>query len=150
MDTRSIIFVTIDKLVSPSSSVNGDPLDDFPDHRQPRFSAQFPPRWTSEGADWAAPSERKISPVLAARKNRAVKPCDLLSRSCHSRGKCLLSGGASIKRVTNDLGDPRFRWSRDQFVAQLFLRSYPVPIILSLLYNPFNAQLMLHTRQSLS
>ena len=41
MDAHSMIFVIIDKLVSPSSSVNGDPLDDFPDHWQPRFSAQF-------------------------------------------------------------------------------------------------------------
>jgi hypothetical protein len=46
MDTRSMIFVTIDKLVSPSSSVNGDPLDDFPEHWQPRFSVQFPLRRT--------------------------------------------------------------------------------------------------------
>ncbi len=143
MDTHSMIFVTIDKLVSPSSSVNGDPLDDFPDHRQPRcFSAQFPPRWTSEGADWAAPSERKISPVLAARKNRAVKPWDLLSRSCHSRGKCLLSGGASIKRVTNGLGDPGFRWSRDRFVAQLFFGSYPVLDIFSVFAAALKIQLM--------
>jgi hypothetical protein len=39
MDTHSMIFVTIDKLVSPSSSVDGDPLDHFPDHWQPHFSA---------------------------------------------------------------------------------------------------------------
>ncbi len=77
MDTFSIIFVTIDKLVSPSSTVNGNPLDDFPDHWQPRFSAQFPLPGTSEGADWPAPSERKIPPVLAARKNWTVKPLDL-------------------------------------------------------------------------
>jgi hypothetical protein len=32
MDTHSMIFVTIGNLVSPSSSVNGDPLFDFPDH----------------------------------------------------------------------------------------------------------------------
>jgi len=86
MDTHFMIFVTIDKLVSPSSSVNGNPLFDF-DHWQPRFSAEFPLRRTSEGADWPAPSERKISPVLAARKNRAVKPWDLFSRSWHLRDK---------------------------------------------------------------
>jgi hypothetical protein len=40
MDTHSMIFVTIGNLVSPSSSVDGDPLFDFPDHWQPRFSAQ--------------------------------------------------------------------------------------------------------------
>src|SRR5260370_5690539 len=87
MDTPSAILMTIDKLVSPSSSVNGNPLDDFPGHWHARFSTQFPLRRTSEGADWPAPSERKISPVLAARKNRAVKPWDLFSRSCHSRDK---------------------------------------------------------------
>ncbi len=85
-----MVFVTIDKLVSPSSSVNWNPLDDFPDHWQPRFSAEFPLPGTSGGADWPAPTERKMSPVLAARKNRAVKPWDLLSwdllsRACHSR-----------------------------------------------------------------
>ncbi len=47
----------------------------------------FPLRRTSEGADWPAPSERKISPVLADRKNLAVKPWDPLSRSWHSRDK---------------------------------------------------------------
>jgi hypothetical protein len=81
MDTHSIIFVTIDKLVSPSSSVNWNPLDDFPAHWQPRFSVQFPLPGTREGADLPAPSERKISPVLAARKNLAVKSWDLLSRA---------------------------------------------------------------------
>jgi hypothetical protein len=55
MDTHSLIFVIIDKLVSPSSSVNGNPLDDFPDHWQPRFTAQFPFRRRSEGAYLARP-----------------------------------------------------------------------------------------------
>jgi hypothetical protein len=32
MDTLSMTFVTIDNLISPSSSVNRDPLDDIPDH----------------------------------------------------------------------------------------------------------------------
>ena len=64
MDTHSMIFVTIDNLVSPSSSVNGDPLDDFPDHWQPRFTAQFPLRRRSEGAYLARPPERKDLPAL--------------------------------------------------------------------------------------
>jgi hypothetical protein len=58
MDTRSTVFVTIDKLVSPSSSVNGDPLDDFPDHWQPRFLFEFPLR-RSSGADLARPPNEK-------------------------------------------------------------------------------------------
>ncbi len=60
MDTYSMIFATISNLVSPSSSVNGDPLFDFPDHWQPRFSARFPLCWESEGADWPAPSHRLV------------------------------------------------------------------------------------------
>jgi hypothetical protein len=46
MDTYSMSFVTIGNLVSPSSSVNGNPLDDFPDHWQPRFFSKFPLRRT--------------------------------------------------------------------------------------------------------
>jgi glucose-6-phosphate isomerase len=42
MGTHCMIFVTIGNLVSPSSSVNGDPLFDFPDHWQPRFSVHSP------------------------------------------------------------------------------------------------------------
>ena len=59
MDTHSLIFVIIDKLVSPSSSVNGDPLDDFPDHRQPRFSAPFRLRQTNEGRTGPPPPNEK-------------------------------------------------------------------------------------------
>ncbi len=70
MDTHSMIFVTIDKLVSPSSSVNGDPLDDSADHWQPRFSAKFPRCRTSEGADWPAPpNERSLRSQLDAFTN---------------------------------------------------------------------------------
>src|SRR5216684_6152320 len=87
MDTHSMIFVSIGNLVSPSSSVNGDPLSDFPDHWQPRFSAQFSLRRTGEGANRLAPSKRKIFPVSAARESRAVKPRGLLSRSYHLRDK---------------------------------------------------------------
>jgi hypothetical protein len=64
MDTHSMIFVTIDDLVSPSSSVDGDPLFYFSEHRQSRFSAQFPLIRTSEGADWAAPPRTKDLSVL--------------------------------------------------------------------------------------
>ena len=85
MDTHSMIFVTIDKLVSPSSSVNGNPLFHF-DHWQPRFSAQFPLLRTSEGADWPAPSERKISPVLAAQPEPSSRGICWLARvTCETR-----------------------------------------------------------------
>ncbi len=125
MDTHSAILMTIDKLVSPSSSVNGNPLDDFPGHWQPRFSAQFPLRRTSEGANWPAPSERKICPFSAAQAG------GLLSRSRHLRDKMSTRRPASISRVTNGLGDPRFWWSRDRFIAQLFFGSNPVLDIFS-------------------
>jgi hypothetical protein len=42
MDNHSMIFVTIGNLVSPSGSVNGDPLFDFPDHWQPRSPLNIP------------------------------------------------------------------------------------------------------------
>src|SRR6184192_3570491 len=91
MDTHSmifvtidkVIFVTVDKLVSPSSSVDGDPLDEFPNHWQPRFSAQFLLRRTSEGANWPAPSKQKICPFSAAQAE------GLLSRSRHLRDKMI-------------------------------------------------------------
>src|SRR6267143_4132282 len=59
MGTHSMIFVIIDKLVSPSSSVNGDPLDDFPDHWQPRFFFEFPLRRSSARGGRPPPSKRK-------------------------------------------------------------------------------------------
>jgi len=52
---------------------------------QPRFSAQFPLPRTSEGAHLPPPLDERISPVLAARKNQAVKQWDLLSRAWHLR-----------------------------------------------------------------
>ena len=59
MDIHSMIFVTIDKVVSPSSPVNGDPLDDFPDHWQPRFFFEFPLGRSCAGADLARPLQVK-------------------------------------------------------------------------------------------
>jgi hypothetical protein len=56
MDTHSMSFVTIGKLVSPSSSVNGDPLDDFREHWQPPFFLESPLRQASAGADLARPT----------------------------------------------------------------------------------------------
>src|SRR5690242_535404 len=98
MDTHSMIFVTIGNLVSPASSVDGDPLFDFPDHWQPLFSAQFPLRPTSEGADWPAPpSERSVRSRLlgkAGPSSRGV--CCLARATCEIR--CLLTRGASIRR----------------------------------------------------
>lgn len=78
-------FVTIDKLVSPSSSVDGDPLDDFPDHWQPRFSAQFSFAGQVKGqTDPPPPNKRSVRCRLL---KPAVKPSGLLSRSRHLRDK---------------------------------------------------------------
>src|SRR5258708_9918249 len=126
MDTHSMIFVTIRDLVSPSGSVNGDPLFDFPDHCKPRFSTRFPLCWESEGADWPAPSERKICPVSAARESRAVKPWGLLSRSCHLRDKMF-----THRRGVDGLAGPRFLQSPHRCPPQTLFSSYPTPAILS-------------------
>src|SRR5260370_42460355 len=83
MDTHSMIFVIIDKLVSPSSSVNGDPLDDFPDHWQPRFFFEFPLRRSSAGGG--------LSPPPTERK-------DLQASDCYG------SGGLVDGRVGNLIG----------------------------------------------
>jgi len=72
MDTHSMIFVTIGNLVSPSSSLYGNPLHGFPDHRKPRFSVEFLLRWTSAGADLARSSQRNNCPFSVARESRAV------------------------------------------------------------------------------
>jgi hypothetical protein len=61
------IFLTIGNLVSPLS---------FP------FAGQG-------GENWPAPSEQKICPFSAAQAG-AVKPWDLLSRSCHLRDKMFI------------------------------------------------------------
>ena len=74
MDIYTIIFVTIGNLVSPSGSVNGDPLFDFPDHWQPRFSARFPLYWESEGAAWPAPSHRLVRSAHPATDSRGLHP----------------------------------------------------------------------------
>jgi hypothetical protein len=141
MHTHSVIFVTIGDLVSPSSSVDGDPLFDCPDHWQPRFSAQFLLRRTSEGADWRAPSERKICPFSAAHA-APVKPSGLLSRSRPLQDKMFTHSGASIRQVANGLGGPRFRWYPDRFVAQLFFGPNPVLNIFSVFAAALKIQLM--------
>ena len=89
MNTHSMIFVTIDKLVSPSSSVNGDPLDDFPDHWQPRFSAQLPFPGQVKGRTGLPPPNERISPVSVARESQAGSVGSVVS-SCHLRDTLFL------------------------------------------------------------
>ena len=132
MDTRSTTFVTIGNLVSPSSFVNWNPLFDFPDHWQPRFSAQFPlPGQVRGRTGPPPPNERSLRSWLQGKTGPS------------SRGiRCLLIGGASMRRVTNGLGDPRFRWSLDRFVAQLFFGSNPILDIFSVFAAALKTQLM--------
>ncbi len=115
MDSHFMTFVTIGNRVSPSSSVNGNPLFNFPDHWQPRFSPSFPFAGQVKGR--TGPFERKICPLSPARESRAVKPWGLLSRSCHLRDKMFTHRRTLIGRGTNGLSGARFCWSRDRFVA---------------------------------
>ena len=136
MDTHSMIFVAVDKLVSPSSSVDGDQLDEFPNHWQPRFSAQFLLRRTSEGGTGPPPPNR------ISVRSRLLKPgvCCLARVTYETR--CFLIRRASISRVTNRLDDPRFCWSRDRLVAQLFFGSNPVLDIFSVFAAALKIQLI--------
>src|SRR5713226_1002920 len=64
MDTHSMIFVTIGNLVSPSSSVNGDPLFDFSDHLVTSFLHRVPSSPDKCGGGFGPPpSERKDLPA---------------------------------------------------------------------------------------
>jgi hypothetical protein len=120
MGTHWMIFLTIGDLVSSSSSL---------------FAAVV------RGADLARPLRTKDLSVLVC-SSRAVKPWDLLSRSCHLRDKMFTLRRASIRDVTNGLGGPRFRRSRDGFVAQLFFGSHPVLDIFSVFAAALKIQLM--------
>lgn len=93
----------------------------FPIIGNPRFSVELLLLRTS-GTDRPDPSERKIRPFSAAKESRAVKPwvC-CVAQATPDRG-CLPAREASIHDVMAD-GLPRFRWSRDRFVAQLLFSS---------------------------
>ncbi len=80
MDTHSMIFVIIDKLVSPSSSVNGDPLDDFPNHLATSF---LPPSFPFAGqvkgrTGPPPPNERSFRSLLLKPGRQAVGSVGLL------------------------------------------------------------------------
>jgi len=137
-----MVFVTIDKLVSPSSSVNWNPLDDFPDHWQPRFSAEFPLPGTSGGRTGPPPlNERCLRSWLLGKTGPSSRGICCLARGTRET-RCLLISGASNRRVTNGLGGPCFRWFRDRFVAQLFFGSIPVLDIFSVFAAALKIQLM--------
>src|SRR5437016_1024906 len=120
MGTHWIIFLDIGNLVSPPS---------FP------FAGQVKGKL-------ARPLRTIYLSVLGS-SSRAVKPwgtCCLARVTCETR--CLLIGGASNSHVTNGLGDRRFRWSRDRFVAQFLFSSNPVLDIFSVFAAALKIQLM--------
>src|SRR2546426_4595194 len=115
-----MIFLTIGNLVSPPSSP-------FPGQVEGRTG---PPPLNERCRSWllgkTGPSSRGI--CCLARGTRETR--------------CLLISGASNRRVTNGLGGPCFRWSRDRFVAQLFFGSNPVLDIFSVFAPALKIQLM--------
>jgi hypothetical protein len=82
--------------------------------------------WTSAGAAQLIPSQRQICPFSAARESRTVKPWGLLCRASHSRDRMITHTEASINTAIACMSGPRFRWSRDRFVAQLLFGPNPV------------------------
>src|SRR6266581_1450108 len=98
MDTHCMISLTIENLVSPSSSF---------------FVGQV------RGRTWPAPPNETTV-----------------------RSRLLGKAGPSIRHVTTCLGGPRFRWSRDRFVAQLFFSFNPVLDIFSVFAAALKIQLM--------
>src|SRR5882762_7598220 len=121
METHSMIFVTIDKLVSPSS---------FP------FAGQV------KGRLARALRTKDLSGLglLGKAGPSSRRVCCLAGVTYETR--CFLIGRASIRQVTNGLGGPRFCWSRDRFVAQLFFGSHPVLDIFSVFAAALKIQLM--------
>src|SRR6266850_2968927 len=121
METHSMIFVSIDKLVSPSS---------------------FPIAGQVKGRLARALRTKDLSGLglLGKAGPSSRRVCCLAGVTYETR--CLLIGGASIRRVTNGLGGLRFRWSRDKFVAQLFFGSHPVLDIFSVFAAALKIQLM--------
>ncbi len=121
MGTHWMIFLTIGNLVSPSS---------FPCAGQVKDRLASALRTKDLSAlgllGKAGPSSRRV--------------CCLAGVTYETR--CLLIGGSSIRQVTNGVGGPRFCWSRDRFVAQLFFGSHPVLHIFSVFAAALKIQLM--------
>jgi hypothetical protein len=91
----------------------------------------FPPSSPSP-----TPSKQEFYPFSAT---QAGGP---LSRSRHLRDKMFTHRRASVTRAANGLGDPRFCWSRDRFVAQLSFGSNPVLDIFSVFAASLKIQFM--------
>ena len=121
MGTHWMIFLTIGNLVSPSS---------FP------FAGQV------KGRLARALRTKDLSGLglLGKAGPSSRRVCCLAGVTYETR--CLLIGGASIRHVANGLGDPRFRWPLDRFVAQLFFSSHPVLHIFSVFAAALKIQLM--------
>ena len=121
MGTHWMIFLTIGNLVSPSS---------FP------FAGQVKDRL----ARVLRTKDLSGLGLLGKTGPSSRRVCCLAGVTYETR--CLLIGGASIRQVTNGVGGPRFCWSRDRFVAQLFFGSQPVLDIFSVFAAALKIQLM--------
>ena len=74
MRTHCMIFLTIGNLVSPSSSLNGNPLNDFPGHWHPRFLRPVSSlSGGTEGADLARPFNEEAWALDCYRRSDLVK-----------------------------------------------------------------------------
>src|SRR5260370_21021096 len=113
-----MIFLTIRNLVSPHS---------FPFPGQVEGRTGPPP-----------PNEPCLRSWLLGKTGPSSRGICCLARGTRET-RCLLIGGASIRRVSNGFC---FRWSLDRFVAQLFFGSNPVLDIFSVLAATLKIQLM--------
>jgi len=121
MDTHSRIFLAIGNLVSlPSFS----------------FAGQVKGRTGP-----SPPNERSVRSRLAGKAGPPdSRGCCLARLTCETR--CLLICIMSIRRTTSGVGGPRYRWSRDRFLAQLLFGSNPVLDIFSVIAAALKIQLM--------
>jgi hypothetical protein len=119
MGTHWMIFLTIGNLISPPS---------FPFARQVKGRAGPP-----------SPNERSVWSRLLGEAGPSSRGA--IARAAY-KIRCLLTCGASIRRITNGLSGPRLRWFRDRFVAQFFFGSNPVLDIFSVFAAALKIQLM--------
>ncbi len=121
MGTHWMIFLIIGNLVSPPS---------FPFAGEVKGRPGPPP-----------PNKRSLRSWLLGKTGLSSRGICCLARVTYET-RCLLIGGISISRITNGLGDPRFRWSRDRFVSQLLFSPNPVLDIFSVFAAALKIQLM--------
>src|SRR5438046_10502674 len=100
----------------------------------------FPPSFSFAGQVKGRTGPPPPSSISVRSRLRKPGVCCLARVTYETR--CFLIRRASISRVTNRLDDPRFCWSRDRFVAQLFFGSNPVLDIFSVFAAALKIPLM--------